>query len=527
MWSLATLSLLLFSLCLADEHNMVIPLTYEPQSRLVTASISIGNPANSYTLYADTGSPFLFLQNSLFRRTSSTFDPDMPDLEMGPGAGFITTDPDDGSGGPVQPKKMHYLTDTAWFNEGELGGMVGRAGGGAKSGNATIVVGELEGLGKAQGLLGMGPPLSNTGDGFKNAKEEQEGKKKKRRKRSHPSTPPSPKQGQLPSLDPTFLHSFFSPSFRQKMGITGASHFYLALNPAGGELVLPLSTTDLPTDRTGYDYDKKITIDPASGAIFPKLPFWGVAHNPSLGFLLDDTQVMDVRVDAVMFDSGTTGIIGPLNEVGKLFNATAGRVDGQILHNGTTLAGKVKCGEKMRLGMQLGEGKNVYFDGVRQNSQGQGDGGKGRQLSQASHTALDWGQQADAAQQRPISPWKNMVSQGIESYLQGLGNFFHILSPVGKKQKRTLDFGMLQLGTAAPQKKKQGEMAGDYGEGVAGETKDCDATVIGSHQVELMFLGNGPNLKVWILGIEWFMQYLVYFNVDDGRVVIVPRSGLQ
>ncbi len=74
-----------------DEHNIVIPLAFEPDSQLMTATLAVGSPANTYDLVLDTGSPLVVVQDSVFHKTASTSDAAQP--EMGDMQGYVTTTP--------------------------------------------------------------------------------------------------------------------------------------------------------------------------------------------------------------------------------------------------------------------------------------------------------------------------------------------------------------------------------------------------------------------------------------------------
>lgn len=57
------------------------------------------------------------------------------------------------------------------------------------------------------------------------------------------------------------------------------------------------------------------------------------------------------------------------------------------------------------------------------------------------------------------------------------------------------------------------------------DEKNCQVSLIGSPQVEAMFPSNGPNFKVWILGLEFFQSNLIYHNLDTAQTVVVPRNS--
>ncbi|EST06839.1 Aspartic peptidase domain protein [Kalmanozyma brasiliensis GHG001] len=486
-----------------DEHALVIPLAYDPTSRLMTATISIGNPSSDYNLIVDTGSPFLNIQSSSFHTTSSTIDPhDAGQPDMSGASGYFTTDPNAGDGGGQKPQ-MHFVTDSAYLVEN------GRAGGGAKGGNVTVGLSHIDGL-KLGGILGLSPPFSKLvapnqpGGGNDGTK----GKKK----RDSPAL--NGGGGGVPSLDVSFLHTYLSDSNRKTIC---AGHFYLALNanPPSGNLVFPLTGNSLPTDIEGYDFPNKITIDPSSGSTFPHKPYWGIAHRPDLRFALDGKVLENVRVDAMLLDSGTSGIVGPPSEVAKIFTATGARVTTVAPPKGSTaMLGKAACSSGLQMAFDIG-GKRAAFETVRQPVQG--DSG----TREAGHIDFpsngDYGQtwapwrSYDGAYGPMWAPWKSYVDEGVRAYAHGMGGFFDAWRGLIGLRKRHLRRRM-QVGT---------ELVGqDMGD-------QCEVSLVGSAQVEKMFPGNGPDFKVWIVGVEFFQRNLVYHNVDTAQTVIVPKKEGQ
>lgn len=410
------------SLIKRDNHDLVIPLTYEPASLLMTASISIGKPASSYNLIVDTGSPFLVLQSSIYHQTQSTWDPsDAPQPDLGKG-GYMTTTPGaDDKKEPVSPK-MHFVTDTAYLNEGS--GQ--RAGGGAKGGNVTVGLTQLDDLKKANGILGLSPPFSSV----KAPAQPQQGGAGEgggKRKRHAGSAAGGSGGGGPPigpSLDVSFLHSYLSPDHRKTLGITGSSHFYVTLsassnNPPTGELIFPLSGTNLPPSIPGFAYENAITIDPSSGSTFPTHPFWGIAHRKDLHFYLDDAILPDIKIDAILLDSGTSGIVGPPSEVNKIFAAASpSRIANTSPQGSKAVLGKANCAAPMKMGFEIGDGKRAGFDGVRRKIEV-----NGQQLKQTRNVNQPW-VDPNTSQQRAdgLMPWKSYVDMGVNSYVQGVNN---------------------------------------------------------------------------------------------------------
>ncbi|SPO31383.1 uncharacterized protein UTRI_06513 [Ustilago trichophora] len=584
VWLLATLFLTLTfatatSLIRRDEHNIVIPLSYEPISNLLTATMSIGHPAAStYNLIVDTGSPFLVLQNASFHKQPSTWDPfgpKQPDIGDG---GYITTDKEpNGKKEPVKPK-MHFVTDTAWLNEGS--GM--RAGGGAKAGNVTVGLTQLDDLKGAQGILGLSPPFDKLGSGQSGSGGGGGGAAAGRKRKRHASEanqqpPPSGSGGggggggggdHLPSLDVSFLHSYMSSDHRKTLSITGSSHFYLNFAASTttslptGELVFPLSGTSLPTNIAGFSFDKTILIDPSTGSTYPKHPFWGIAHNPDLRFYLDDVILPDVKIDAILFDSGTSGIVAPPSEVRKIFSASKGRIVTSSTKDSPAVLGKAACSEEIRMGFEIGVGKRADFgairrvvdqkDGTFRKTQHNDAGTQGWVRRGMGDGMMQWKSYVDAGVQRYV--------KGVEGVVGGIADWLYLWIPVGsgdryghggwlgggskrkrhlahyrhhQQEKRTLTIGTNLLGgdsddgkddptqTTQPQP-QQPQTKGN-------NDQKCEITLMGSPQVEAMFPSPNPTspLKVWILGIEFFQKNLVYHNIDTFITAIVPRIESQ
>lgn len=522
-----------------DSHSLVIPLAYEPTSSLMTASITIGSTHNTYNLIVDTGSPFLVLQNSSFRATSSTWDPhsaDQPDLD---GAqGYITTTPNaNDKKGPVKPK-IHFVTDVAWLNEAS--GQ--RAGAGAKQGNVTLGLTTLDDLKGAQGILGLSPPFSMVKSAGPSAPPQQQQKgaerqaKAKDKRDNAPKAPPassasSGQSGSLPSLDVSFLHSYLSVQQRKLLGLTGSSHFYLDFSPAStesptpiGELVLPLSGTTLPTSVSGYDYNASVTIDPSSGSTYPSHPFWGIAHRSDVSFFLNGTVLPDVKIDALLLDSGTSGIIAPPSEVRKIFAATQGSVTSSSPPNSQAVLGKTSCTSELNMGFSFGSrGSKLKFEAVRRSV---GSNGK---FVHAQHDGEvsqddDW---MKRGLNDSLTAWKSYVDVGIgglDSIATGLTGWMH-LPIIGKRRvnlhKRLLSVGLADTATPDRDLEKL-TIAPSRAQFRADQ---CPVSLMGSPQVEAMFPSNGPDFKVWILGIEFFQSNLVYHNLDTAQTVIVPRTA--
>ncbi|SPO31775.1 uncharacterized protein UTRI_06513_B [Ustilago trichophora] len=576
-----------------DEHNIVIPLTYEPISNLLTATMSIGHPAAStYNLIVDTGSPFLVLQDASFHKQPSTWDPfgpKQPDIGDG---GYITTDKEpNGKKGPVKPK-MHFVTDTAWLNEAS--GI--RAGAGAKAGNLTVGLTQLDDLKGAQGILGLSPPFDKLGSvqpggggagGGGGGGGGDAGGKRKRHASEAKKPPPSSSEGggkggggdHLPSLDVSFLHSYLSPDHRKTLSITGSSHFYLNFAASTttslptGELVFPLSGTTLPTNIPGFSFDKTILIDPSTGSTYPKHPFWGIAHNPNLQFYLDGTILPDIKIDAILFDSGTSGIVAPPSEVSKIFSAANGKIATSSAKDSGAVLGKAGCGEEIGMGIDFG-GKRAGFGAIRRVID-QKDGG----FKETRHN--DGGDQGWVRRGvgDGLMQWKSYLDKGVEGYVKrveglvgGIADWLHLQIPVGggggygyggtlgagrkkkrhlnthhrhhhKQEKRTLTIGVNLLNGAnandqnppnpvdkppQPQPQPQPQTQQSQSQPLSKESNDkkCEITLMGSPQVETMFPSPDPSspLKVWILGIEFFQNNLVYHNIDTFITAIVPRT---
>ncbi|TKY87054.1 hypothetical protein EX895_003731 [Sporisorium graminicola] len=542
---LLLLLLLLLSLCCdatlirRDEHAIVIPLTYAPKSDLFTATISIGSSGSTYNLIVDTGSPFLALQNALFHPSPSTYDPQnkgQPD--MGGGGGYMFTTPD--ADKKEERPKMHFVVDSAWLVEAS--GV--RAGAGAKAGNVTVGLTQLDDLNEAQGILGLSPPFSLVGGASVGGKS---GKSKRDASAPPPPSavgkegaPPAQQAGKLPSLDVSFLHSYLSSESRKTLGMIGSSHFYLDFTPSTilnpvptGELVFPLTGTMLPTTTSGYNYSGAITIDPSSGSTYPSHPFWGIAHRSDLRFVLGDAVLEDVRIDAVLLDSGTSGIIAPPSEVEKIFAATRDRIaisagrEGE----GKAVLGKARCSEDLRMGFELGAGNRALFESVRRTAQPDG------RFVETKHDAEGWGKRGLYDGLVVWKSYADTVSNSIHGLLHGLSDWLHLFPPadadgaaIAKRHLRSHKLlrrvPLLRVGVDLLPPSSAPPAAQDNASGAAEpDEKNCQVSLIGSPQVEAMFPSNGPNFKVWILGLEFFQSNLIYHNLDTAQTVVVPRNS--
>ncbi|SJX66549.1 uncharacterized protein SRS1_16778 [Sporisorium reilianum f. sp. reilianum] len=550
-WVLATLLALLSLSALStatlmrrDEHALVVPLTYEPTSDLFTASMSIGSHGSTYNLVVDTGSPFLVLQKDAFHPSPSTFDPQnggQPDIG---GGGYLFTTPDaDKEGGDGEKPKMHFVTDTAWLNE--AGGQ--RAGGAAKEGNVTVGLSQLDDLKEAQGILGLSPPFSMVGAGSAGGQQQQKGGggAKGKRDAPAPSSPPAAggrgdagkggnqASGKLPSLDVSFLHSFLSPDHRKTLGMTGSSHFYLDFTPSTinnpvplGELVFPLTGTTVPTSASGYNFSAAISVDPSSGSTYPAHPFWGIAHRPDLRFVLDDAVLADVRIDAVLLDSGTSGVIGPPSEVAKIFAAAKNRIVTTPSPAGgeKVVLGKAACDATLRMGFELGARKRALFEALRRTAQPDG------RFVEAKHDATDWIKRAYVDGWSAWKSYADNVHAGIHNIFQGLADLFHLDTPLAPTDGASLAkrhlLGMRRLHRRNPLLIGVGLLnnGSPAQDNAASQAEQCQVSLMGSPQVEAMFPSNGPDFKVWILGLEFFQSNLVYHNLDTAQTVVVPRN---
>lgn len=496
---LLTIRFTLATLVRRDEHSLVIPLTYDPSSNLMTASIAVGTPASTYNLLVDTGSPFLVLQNSTFHATSSTVDLRPESQPMGGGGGFMTTDPNGKDDAEVKPK-MHFVTDQAYLVEGSGE----RAGGGAREGNVTVGLVEMDEL-QVGGILGLSPPFSHVRPPT-NSKHG--GNEKRSKHANHHSTAGNP------SLDVSFLNSYLSPHHRETLGITGLSHFYLsfsASSPPTGELVFPLTGTTLP-NVDGYDFDSAVTVDPSTGSTFPSHPFWGIAHRPDLKFHLNGRILPDVRVDAILLDSGTSGIVAPRSEVEKIFIA-ANIAKRPPPKGSQAVLGDIDCGAGLEMGFGIGSGKRVTFEAVRRGVTE--DDGRWRDSKHDSSTA-------DFETGNDLGLWKSYFNYGstythtLQRWANDWSSFTHLerqhwsqfARRLRRVSKRDLQIA-LDLATG-PQPQED-------------EEKKCRLSLVGSVQVEKMFPSNG-DVKVWIVGMEFFQRNLVYHNVDTAQTVIVPRK---
>nr|CDI56795.1 hypothetical protein BN887_04368 [Melanopsichium pennsylvanicum 4] len=545
----------------------------------MTAAVAIGTPETFYNLIADTGSPFLVLQNSAFHRTSSTWDAfgEANQPKISGAVGYMTTTPEPTSAGDSPVKsKMHFVIDTACLGQ--------RAGVGSKAGNATLALTDMKELKVANGILGLSPPFDKVGAGFNSGRAGGDGggsssasKKSKRTASSYPAnsnpnTPPaSVANSQPPSQDVSFTHAFFSSEHRTALGMTGSSHFYLALSPStpssplpGGQLVFPLTGTTLPTDLDGYDTQSAIYIGPESGSTFPKHPFWGIAHRPDLKFYLDDKVLDDVKVDAILLDSGTSGIVGPPSEVNKIFQAV-GKDRIQITSpKGASKAvlGKAKCGDnaEFKMGFEIGAGKRAGFIAVRQNlpeSYQLHDGDDlGANSSEEGGGVLGASNPKEGGDDLGANPsegggalmaWKSYINAGVTSYTNGINgalqvfhDWLHPSSPPGLGGTGAggaaaggggggggvLGLGLLKRNlhqkfslSNAPGSKAAASATPEVG----GHDKNCEVTLMGSPQVDAMF-PSSPGLKIWIVGLEFFQQNLVYHNIDTAVTAIVARK---
>ncbi|KAJ1584335.1 hypothetical protein NDA11_007713 [Ustilago hordei] len=558
---------------LADKHNLVCPLTYSPESQLLTASVSIGTPASTYNLVVDTGSPFFVIQSGSFHSTSSTYDPDPTSDGVEMGGGYMTTNPDPRKdAGPVKPK-MKFMLDTGFLNEGS--GQ--RAGGGAMGGNLTISLSDLGGqLKGANGILGLSPSMDHIS---------QPPMSQKGQRHRHNTAAQGQEAGQ--AEDPSFLHSFLSSDHKEKLGMKGDSHFYLAFspsNPPTGELVFPLSGDSLPRSIPTYSYGDAIAIDPSSGSTYPAHPFWGLAHRRDLSFLMDSAIVPDIQIDALLFDSGTSGIIAPPSEVEKIFKAAKSRINTIPPPKGSgVITGQAKCSEGLKFGFGIGD-KQASFLSIRPKTSDQQMGANRMRYSEAD---------TSEASENPLLKWKSYIDAGVNVYLSGLQNtlglisvnlkkrhmvklmkreFFMLLgkkvpftppppprakSPPASEPKAKSDakdlssqdnvvklkkreFFLLKLlgqkvpvfppppANPPPAPKPKVQSGGERPSSQTnngGQVEDmCEVTLVGSPQVEQMFPANGKDFKPWILGMEFFQENLMYFNLDSAQTVIVPRN---
>lgn len=539
-----------------DARNIVVPLTYEPASLLLTAAVDIGTPATTYNLIVDTGSPFIVVQKSSWHVTQSTWDPaDSLQPDMSSVGGYMTTTPIPDEGGSKPPEKisMHFLTDSLDFVEGS--GM--RAGEGAKKGNVTVGLTQLADLKKAQGILGLSPPFSAVKSAASSPPPSDGGGSGGKGKRAAPAG------DKLPSLDVSFLHSYLSEDHRKTLGMTGSNHFYLSLaapaapSPPSGELVFPLTGTSLPKFIPGYDYSQQISIAPETGSTFPRHPFWGIAHRPDLAFALDGKPLPDVRIDGLLLDSGTSGIVGPPSEVSKVFAAVGGGDAGITpwrVKGSPAVLGKTNCGVRLDMGFAIGD-KQVRFEAVRQKFDVDDNGHRQtRRVDVGSNTAE---QQAKGG---PLTPWKSYIDSNIQRIVSGWNGLWGQPSGEDRRRGGLLGFGLwvgngngmtrrkrhhhherrtLEVGfgfglgagsepnpESGGEDNQEGKPGEKRGKGDKKQEKQCDVTLMGSPEVEKMFPpnANGEPLKVWILGMEFFQQNLVYHNIDTAQTVLVPRT---
>jgi hypothetical protein len=458
-----------------DEHNIVIPLAFEPDSQLMTATLAVGSPANTYDLVLDTGSPLVVVQDSVFHKTASTSDAAQP--EMGDMQGYVTTTPAGGDGAPVKPT-MHFITDLAYLVQGS--GV--EAGGGALAGNMTLA---LAGLPlKAQGILGLSPPFNKV-----QAKPGKDGEKTK-----------------IPSADVSFLGSYLSDDGRKRLGITGASHFYTAMapptdsTPASGQLVFPKEGTTVPTVE-GYDAGAAITIDPNSGSTFPGHPFWGIAHRHDLRFVIDDHVLDSVRIDALLLDTGTAGVVGPPSEVAKIIDATQGRLK-RTSSDPKQVVADAACDLPIQLGFEIG-GKRTTFTAIRKPSPA---------APQYIRMAVD-GQGSENVQ--AVQAIKSYQTAGVNVHLQQMRNSVDALTGL---------IGSPSASRLRRMQKRNPLLQNAHLADSADSGQRCSLSLTGNPQVDQMFPQNGPDFKVWILGTEFFQQNLVYHNIDSAVTTIIPRK---
>lgn len=126
-----------------------------------------------------------------------------------------------------------------------------------------------------------------------------------------------------------------------------------------------------------------------------------------------------------------------------------------------------------------------------------------------------------------LTAWKSYVDVGIgglDSIATGLTGWMH-LPIIGKRRvnlhKRLLSVGLADTATPDRDLEKL-TIAPSRAQFRADQ---CPVSLMGSPQVEAMFPSNGPDFKVWILGIEFFQSNLVYHNLDTAQTVIVPRTA--
>ncbi|PWZ01265.1 hypothetical protein BCV70DRAFT_91693 [Testicularia cyperi] len=494
----------------------VIPLAYDIDSNLYTAMVKVGS--NAYKTIVDTGSAFLLLQQHAFQTTSSTKTiPNQPQIH----GSFATTNPD-GSGTDQDPKLTFY---------NDQAGLVD-VNGAAPEKDSIIALTQLPDL-DVDGILGLGPPFSAVAHA--NAPKSH----RKRELTTLLSRSDDPEKtgkgaggsgsgggggdggGSDSDLDVAFLHSFFGG------GRPGSdAHFYLALDDqhadaakaSTGKLVFPTGST-CPLDVAGYNSAGLFQVDANSGSTFPKAPFWGIAHNPTLKMMVGGTVLDEIRIDAVVLDSGTSGIVGPKSEVAKLIDVLSGAVqphqDTKSSSFGATTAcdGTGLSGAQKTLAFQFG-GKVLPFSNIRRDNYMrflQADGATTTPSLEPKH-------RADVA-------LKSYIEAGAKAYLGFIGgvtDFFRHLIGFGLG-KRTIDI------TLGPDPSDKGDdeftATPDPQTTPASKLSQCTLAVVGNDIVDHMTPQGHPDFKVWILGQEFFAQNLVYHNIDKAVTTIIPRQA--
>lgn len=526
------------------RSDVRVPLEYDAKSNLYTTVVRIGTPARSYRTLVDTGSAFLLLQRSevdvdrsatLVSTTRHPFPPSShgkQDSDSTPQKvdikGKFTFTNADGSGQSSNVGDMHFFSDT--FEFASAGG-----GSGLRHGDVVVgstALGDLKGM---DGILGLAPPFSKVA--------------------TPPPPPPSnsdpdkstaaAKGPMSPELDVSFLHSFLNG------GATANSGFYITLNssnatPGGGELVFPAEDY-LPRDIPGYDAGSYFQVDPDTGCTFPRHAFWGIAHRPDLAFVLsgegteDALAGEDVMVDAVLLDSGTSGILGPRSEVDKISARLGDRVLSRAHHGAqgdAVVSTQVDCGASPMEMAFVFAGKRFGFPSVRATPISAGGDEQGRDMREFTpgsdgHPALaefgsDTGLGGDGLE---LGRWKSYVSasqqvvgqviqagqSAVDGLVAGLSSALQ-LGPSGK---------MVQKRSHRQRRARQKRQDGGFIDPAADNTASCSLTVVGSEAVEHMFprpAGATQDLKVWIIGQEFFQQNLVYHNIDHQLITILAKS---
>ncbi len=129
--------------------------------------------------------------------------------------------------------------------------------------------------------------------------------------------------------------------------------------------MFPKEGTTVPAVE-GYDAGAAITIDPNSGSTFPGHPFWGIAHRHDLRFVIDDHVLDSVRIDALLLDTGTAGVVGPPSEVAKIIDATQGRLK-RTSSDPKQVVADAACDLPIKLGFEIG-GRRTTFTAIRKPS---------------------------------------------------------------------------------------------------------------------------------------------------------------